>query len=143
MTNSNIRPEEFVVGTNSTVINYGLEEVVEDGVTTYSYYTQEYPATNQVILDKAKAKLEIKATKLKAKAELTKLTVELTGKVFDADLESRQNMADAILVSGYTGETSTVWRLTDNTEEVVTIDELKEVHKLALQKYAMTKSIGV
>ena len=71
------------------------------------------------------------------------LTVETTaGNVFDATLEARQNLADAILASDFLKQTEAVWRLADNTEVLITLDELKEAHALALQKYAVTKAIG-
>ena len=63
MTNSNIKPDEFVIGANSSVINYGLIENTVDEVTTYSYYTMEYPATDKAVLDKMKAKLDSTADK--------------------------------------------------------------------------------
>jgi hypothetical protein len=65
------------------------------------------------------------------------------GNVFDATLEARQNLADAILASSFLGLVKTVWRLADNTELLVTLDELKEAHALALQAYAQAKAIGV
>lgn len=74
---------------------------------------------------------------------LDNLTVTTTsGKVFDAYITARQNMADAILASATLNLTETIWRLADNTEVLVTLDELKEAHALALQAYATTKGIG-
>jgi len=70
MISSNIKPNEFIIGTNSAVINYGLVEEVVNEVTTYSYCTMEYPATNQVVLDRMKAKLENTADKKEAKRYL-------------------------------------------------------------------------
>ena len=76
------------------------------------------------------------------KVEALTVTTSL-GKTFDAKLEARQNLADAILASGFLGQTEAVWRLADNTEVLVGLDELKEAHALALQAYATTKAIGV
>ena len=74
---------------------------------------------------------------------LGKLTVVTAlGKEFDATLEARQNLADAILASGFLGLTETTWRLADNSEVVCTLVELSEAHAMALQAYAITKSIG-
>jgi hypothetical protein len=64
------------------------------------------------------------------------------GNIFDATLEARQNLADAILASDFLAQTEATWRLADNSEVQVQITELKEAHALALQAYATTKSIG-
>ena len=64
-----------------------------------------------------------------------------SGKEFDANMEARQNLADAILANGYIGTTQTIWRLSDNSTVSVTIAELKEAHLLALQQYAINKGI--
>ena len=69
------------------------------------------------------------------------LTVEVNGKVFDANIVARQNMTDAILASETANLTETVWRLADNTQVVVTVDELKQAQLLALQVYANAKGI--
>ena len=80
--------------------------------------------------------------KKKEKENIAKATVTVGDKVFDANLEARQNMADAILAANYAGQTETVWRMADNSEVTVTIDELKQAHLLALQKYAEIKGIS-
>lgn len=96
-----------------------------------------------VLADNALVSYQAKIAKETAIESISRLTVNTTsGKVFDADLESRQNMADAILASGSTGVTETTWRLADNTEVLVTLDELKEAHVLALQAYATAKGIS-
>ena len=82
-------------------------------------------------------------TKSKVSESIGTATVTTsTGKEFDANLEARQNLADAILANSYIGVAETVWRLADNTEATVTIEELKEAHLLALQKYAYLKGIA-
>jgi hypothetical protein len=87
---------------------------------------------------------EIKAReKVKIQDIINKSTVTTAaGNVFDANLESRVNMADAILASETLGQTETVWRLADNSEITVDIAELREAHALALQSYAQIKAIG-
>jgi hypothetical protein len=95
---------------------------------------------------KTQAELEADAVieaKQATEEALKGLTVTTTnGKVFDANLEARQNIADAILASSTLNLTSTTWRLADNSEVVVTLDELKEVQAMAVQAYASTKNIG-
>jgi hypothetical protein len=84
----------------------------------------------------------IKDKKALEQDAIDNLTVTVNDKVFDANPEARRNMADAILASDTAGLTETIWRLADNTEQVVTIDELKQAHLLALQAYAQVKGIS-
>jgi hypothetical protein len=86
---------------------------------------------------------ELIGEKAKLKDALDNITITTAaGNVFDANLESRVNMADAILASDTLGQTETVWRLADNSEITVDIAELREAHALALQSYAQIKAIG-
>jgi len=64
-----------------------------------------------------------------------------SGKTFDADLQSRLNISDAILLASELSQTETVWRLADNSNAIVTVDELKEARLLALQKFATISGI--
>lgn len=81
-------------------------------------------------------------SKLQVKNKLEKLSVKIsTGKVFDANLEARQNLADAIIAADFLKIDKTKWRVFDNSETVVTLDELKEAHALAILEYAKIKSI--
>ena len=84
------------------------------------------------------------ATKQAIAQQLATLTVTTyNGNVFDATLEARQNMADAIIASATLGSTTTTWRMADNSEVLITLDELKEAHALSIQEYARIKGIGV
>ena len=77
-------------------------------------------------------------------ALLETLTVTTSaGHAFDAYAQARQDMADTILASETLGITETVWRLADNSEVAVSLDELKEAHSLAIRAYAKIKGIGV
>lgn len=81
-------------------------------------------------------------SKLQVKNKLEKLSVKIsTGKVFDANLEARQNLADAIIAADFLKINETKWRMFDNSETVVTLDELKEAHALAILEYAKIKLI--
>ena len=76
------------------------------------------------------------------KNKLENLSVKIsTGKVFDANLEARQNLSDAIIAADFLKIKETKWRMFDNSETVVTLDELKEAHALAILEYAKIKSI--
>lgn len=61
---------------------------------------------------------------------------------FDAYAQARQDMSDAILASATLNITETVWRLADNSEVTISLEELKEAHALAIQAYAKIKGIG-
>ena len=76
------------------------------------------------------------------KNKLENLSVKIsTGKVFDANLEARQNLSDAIIAADFLKIKETKWRMFDNSETIVTLDELKEAHALAILEYAKIKSI--
>ena len=76
------------------------------------------------------------------KNKLENLSVKIsTGKVFDANLEARQNLSDAIIAADFLKIKETKWRMFDNSETVVTLDELKEAHALAILEYAKIKAI--
>lgn len=70
------------------------------------------------------------------KEDSNHITVTSTsGKEFDADPLSRQNISDGIQIGIDFGMTSHLWKLADNTVLEVTIEELKEVRMLALLAY--------
>lgn len=73
---------------------------------------------------------------------VTKMTVTIsTGKTFDSDPAARMNMISAILASEFLNQTSTNWRLADNTMADVTLVEIKEANAIALQTFGQI--IGV
>lgn len=84
----------------------------------------------------ALAKLIKETAELKAAKELAlnSITVEVNGKVFDGRAKDQVNIMAAIQASEVLGETSTEWVLNDNTKAVVTVDELKMVLALSIQK---------
>ena len=114
-------------------------ETKEDG-SYYKYYNQD--GTPDLVKEQAdidaKAKQEAEAIK---DEQLKKLTVTIgSGKVFYADAESRIDLRDAIELGNDLGQTSTYWKLAEefNGSKVaeVTLDELKEASKLALETKA-------
>ncbi len=54
-----------------------------------------------------------------------------TGKVFDGDEKSQERILRAINIATITGDTTTQWKMADNTIVEVTLEELKEALALA------------
>jgi hypothetical protein len=129
---------EEVLDTDGTVITPAVPEVTRR---IREFVAGDYTAQVDEFITNSP---EIKAReKVKIQDIINKSTVTTAaGNVFDANLESRVNMADAILASETLGQTETVWRLADNSEITVDIAELREAHALALQSYAQIKAIG-
>jgi hypothetical protein len=116
----------------------------ENGEFTTEYVGYVVPAVsdNAEYVASTKRKVEKELAKKVEHDSLSNLVVTTSlGNTFDANLESRQNMADAILISESTGTTDSAWRLADNTSKTITITELREAHALALNKYAKIKAI--
>ena len=59
------------------------------------------------------------------------ITVTVGTKVFDGDETSQNRMARAILAGQISGETSTEWKMADNSIELVTLAELEQAFVLA------------
>ena len=55
-----------------------------------------------------------------------------SGKTFDGDELSQTRMARALQIGAFTGQTSTAWKLADDTVEQVTYVELQEALTLAM-----------
>lgn len=98
----------------------------------------------QNILNPPKTAEQLEAErKAEIERQLAAITVASSkGNVFDANMQARQNMADAILASDTLGITQTVWRMADNSDVQIDISELKEAHALAIKRYAEIKGIG-
>lgn len=60
------------------------------------------------------------------------ITVEVDGLVFDGHEEAQRRMLSAMHVSEEVGLTSTIWRLADNTEVAVTVDQIRQAHALSI-----------
>jgi len=137
---------EVVKGGVVTICYNVVSSTKEDGELLYTYNEGSFNTSVEVARSMMVKQMAAES-KVAIVDKLTKLTVvvtraDLTTLVFDANLESRQNMADSILASEYLGVVSTTWRLADKSEVVVTLDELKQAHATSLQVYATTKSIG-
>jgi len=127
--------------------NIHLVETKEDG-SYFNYYKEE---NGSQVVDIIKEQEQddlvdaVKAMKIKEKA-LSSLTVTTVGgKVFYADSDSRIDLSDAISLAEETSQNSTLWKLAEEFEGnriiSVTLDELKEARKLALE--AKASLIGI
>ncbi|NLQ22370.1 DUF4376 domain-containing protein [Shewanella sp. S-1] len=65
-------------------------------------------------------------------AAVNSITVEVDGLVFDGDEQSQRRMLAAIHASEDAGIESTIWRLADNTEAAVTVEQIRKAHSLAI-----------
>ena len=95
--------------------------------------THEPEYTEEELL--AKEALEAKQLAEQAKQlALDSITVTTTsGKVFDGRDKDQVRMLSAIQASTLLGLTESAWKLTDNSIALVSLDELKEAHALAIQ----------
>ena len=114
-----------------------LEEVlvsVRDG-DTYEIVDDSYELPD---LDMSKDIHYIRHTARVAKVSaVAAILVQVGDKVFDGDETSQSRMLRAIQIADITGETTTAWKLADNSVVEVTLDELKEA--LALSGKEMSK----
>ena len=101
--------------------------------------TQLEKAPRKGVYQKPKAKFvadPILGDKALREEAVVKMTVTIsTGKTFDADPTARINIMASILASDFLGQVSTVWRLSNNEETEVTVNELKEANAVALMKF--------
>ena len=66
-------------------------------------------------------------TKYEKEEKIKALQIEITsGAVFDGDEISQARMARAIQIAEITGQTSTEWKMADNSIMTITLDELKD-----------------
>lgn len=113
----------------------GISVTVKDFLETAKIASYEEPT-----LTREEQAILLKESIAQALQSLT-VTTNL-GHIFDAYAQARQDMADAILASATLNITETVWRLADNSEVTISLEELKEAHALAIQAYAKIKGIG-
>lgn len=98
-------------------------------------------------LESVSSLVEEKKAKILAKAEATKLLETLTvttskGNTFDANNQARLDMQNAITASDFVGVTQITWRMADDSEVLIELNELKEALVLAIQEYARIKGIA-
>ena len=136
-----------LIGTNSVKrLADGACIPFADGNRDYEEYKQWLEEGNVPEPEFTEAELQAEL-KAELKAQIAKQLEELTvttskGNTFDANSQARLDISNGILVSQALGVTETVWRMADNKEVLVTVDELKEALALALTEYAKMKGIG-
>jgi hypothetical protein len=90
-------------------------------------YCQEWGLTiNDEVIERVKKVLRLK--------ELDSITIEENGKVFDGNEKARLNMLSVIQSAGILGVSSKKWKLANNTWAEVTLEELKNVLALSINK---------
>jgi len=137
------------VNVNGTPNEQGLkiEELEKDSEgNLYQYYKE---INGEHIPNALKAKEELADAMAKDyKADQNELIARATvttanNNIFNAHLEARINIAAAIQSAEARGILKTIWRMADNSEVEVTIEELKEANYLALVEFARIKQIQV
>lgn len=114
-------------------IDNGHNKVNEDGSTELFDFRTEEEKAQQLL---AEQRVEIKR-------QLSVLTVtSYKGNVFDANNQARLDMQNAITASDFLGITETYWRMANDVEVLIGLDELKEALALSIQEYARIKGIG-
>ncbi len=79
----------------------------------------------------AKLEADRKETRLRS---VPNIKVTINNKVFDGDEKSQDRMLRAINIAAITGQTTTRWKLADNSKVEITLEELKEALSLAGQE---------
>ena len=82
-------------------------------------------------LSTAKLEADRKETRLRS---VLNIKVTINNKVFDGDEKSQDRMLRAINIAAITGQTTTRWKLADNSKVEITLEELKEELSLAGQE---------
>jgi hypothetical protein len=65
---------------------------------------------------------------------IKKSTVNVNGKVFDADEDSMNRMMSALVANSFNNNTAIDWKLSNNSVETISYEELAEAHALAINK---------
>lgn len=114
-----VHGEDIDVMSDADLLKFGVERYdTDNSVHTAAMYTSTVDAYNAARL---------------SGLEAIKVTTS-SGKTFDGDEKSQDRMVRAIQIAGIIGQTETTWRLADNTDVVVVLDELKEALALAGQE---------
>lgn len=132
-------PQSYTMGliqegqTRARQVNKGTieePEIVNEEYSPWNELMESGVEIKPIDLDEAKKrdKAEKKARKMIA---LNNATVEVEGLVFQANELSRSRMLSAIITAETVNETSTTWKMADNTESVITLDQLKQAHAKA------------
>ena len=105
-----------------------IKQWIAEGNDPEAEFTDEEVADTKL----SKEIAEFKQAKTNA---LNSITVTTTnGNTFDGNETARGNMTSAILSSEVIGKTEDTWKLSDNSEALITIGELKEALALSIQE---------
>lgn len=119
----------------------GSGDFIPDGFIEYTVGEEPAELLN-MIAEEANKQLEVNR-KLEVAKQLSSLTVTSSkGNVFDANNQARLDMQNAITASEFLGITETSWRMANDVEVLIGLDELKEALALSIQEYAIIKGIG-
>jgi len=130
------------------VISASLAEKVSDLIIPLKKVPYDYfcDVVNDIFYDKSTDNfsksasaygiaLTLKNTKANKESLVSNIIVTTTtGKTFDGDEISQDRMLRASSIASITGQTTTQWKLADNTIVEVTLEELKEALVLAGQE---------
>ena len=110
-------------------------ELIKEWLAEGNVPEPEFTEEEQAIAD-------MQAMKQEVAKQLSTLTVTTSkGNTFDANNQARLDMQNAITASDFLCVTETTWRLADDSEVLIQLDELKEALALAIQEYARIKGI--
>jgi hypothetical protein len=144
---STVKPDKIQRLGGKCLVNFDIVESERDGMPyfTYEQVALQIDATESDVsrtIEKENKKLN-EQRKQSALAAIKVRTT--TGKLFYGDEKSRVDISDAISLSAEYNVTTTIWKLAEEFDGsklvVVTIDELKEARRLALEEKA--KIIGI
>jgi len=157
MIGSNDRPDNFVIGNSKSTINYGITET-ENG---YSYESTEYPATDLVVLERARSKLERQHTNKIKLVGIEKIAVTKGEVEYDAHTRARGDINGVVALANYEFNKALVdimpelqpiydavygssvdWKGADNSVNSVLIEDVAEVGISAMREYAKVIGAG-
>ena len=128
-------PSRFEKLRGGTFINVSKKEIEVGENTLWEYYqlfTTELDEDRLIVIAKGIEESVLKQAKTDALNSITVTTKN--GNTFDGNETARGNMTSAILASEVIGKTEDIWKLANNTSEVIAIDELKEALALSIQE---------
>jgi hypothetical protein len=128
----------YVYKANDNCIQIEWDDSIIMDMTSATYlYVEELNTVQRVDFDYFSEYRTAVAKEAKIK-DVAKITVTTTSsKVFDGDEVSQDRMVRAVQIAGITAQTTTNWKMADNSIVEVTLDELKEA--LALAGQAMSE----
>ena len=125
---------EHITMFRAKVAEFGVDTTAEDEKLIEEAISNFVMPTQEELDEYAQAQADAQAKADKALALSTLTVTTQSGKVFDGDETARVDMLTAISMASVVGQTSTMWKMADNSIVEVTLAELKEALLLALTK---------